>query len=335
MEKVFLDEGQEADKGQVLVSLEQEEFLAQKEQAVADLNRSTQNLEQLKANLELYKEILPAEVSRAEAGVKALESALEEMEAGYRTQEIQRARLMVEAAKVTMEEARKDRQRFNRLYEAGTISEKERDQVALKFETSLREYQRAKESLDLLEEGFRKESIDAARARLSEGKAVLAQARSNLKKIEAIQKEVEAARAQVQAARMRLRLAEIQLEHALLRAPFKGIVSSRNVEPGEVVSPTREVISVSDLSSVDLKVFVNETEIGRVKPGQKVEIRTDSFPNKVYIGRVSFISPEAEFTPKIIQTRKERVKLVYLVKISIPNPDLDLKAGMPADAWFR
>jgi HlyD family secretion protein len=86
---------------------------------------------------------------------------------------------------------------------------------------------------------------------------------------------------------------------------------------------------------VDLKIFVDETEIGKVKPGQKVEVKVDTFPKKTFEGRVTFISPEGEFTPKIIQTKKERVKLVYLVKVSVPNPDLELKSGMPADAWLK
>jgi len=102
-----------------------------------------------------------------------------------------------------------------------------------------------------------------------------------------------------------------------------------------VVLSGREVFSLSDLSSVDLKIFVDETEIGKVKPGQSVEVRVDTFPGRIYRGRVSFISPEGEFTPKIIQTHKERVKLVFLVKVSISNPELELKSGMPADAWLR
>jgi HlyD family secretion protein len=102
-----------------------------------------------------------------------------------------------------------------------------------------------------------------------------------------------------------------------------------------VVSIGQEVISISDLSEVDLKVFVDETEIGRIRPAQPVDVKIDTFPDKTYPGIVSFISPEGEFTPKIIQTHKERVKLVYLVKIKIPNPDFELKTGMPADAWFR
>ena len=146
---------------------------------------------------------------------------------------------------------------------------------------------------------------------------------------------MEAARAQVAAARAALRVAEVQLDHAVLKAPYAGIILSRSVEPGEVVAPNQEVLSLADLSTVDLKVFVDETEIGQVRPGQAVEVRIDTFPDKSYAGRVAFVSPQAEFTPKIIQTQKERVKLVYLVKISVPNPDLELKSGMPADAWFR
>ena len=156
-----------------------------------------------------------------------------------------------------------------------------------------------------------------------------------MKKIEAFESEVEAAKAQVLSAQAALELAKIQLQHSKLRAPFKGIIVSRNVEPGEVVSPGQEVISLADLSKVDLKVFVPETEIGMVKPGQAVEVKIDTFPARTYAGNVSFISPEGEFTPKIIQTHKERVKLVYLVKIKILNPNLELKPGMPADAWFK
>ena len=126
-----------------------------------------------------------------------------------------------------------------------------------------------------------------------------------------------------------------RLSYTHLKAPLKGIIVSRNIEPGEVVTPGQDIFSLSDLSEVELKIFVDETEIGKVKHGQTAEVKVDTFPDKVFKGKVSFISPEAEFTPKIIQTHKERVKLVYLVKILIPNPEYYLKSGMPADAWLR
>jgi HlyD family secretion protein len=285
--------------------------------------------------LDLYKSTLPDEVARAEAAVNALEAQFNDLKAGSRYQEIERARLACNAAQITMEQARKDKERFEKLYQEGTVSEKERDDAALGYETTFKEYERSKETFDLLKEGYRKETIRAAEARLAEGQALLKQAKSNLKKITAAKSEVEVAVAQEKAARAALEVSDIQLGYTVLKAPFDGIITSRNIEPGEVVSPGREVLSIADMSTVDLKVFVGETEIGKIKPGQKVDVKTDTFPGKIYTGIVSFISPEGEFTPKIIQTHKERVKLVYLVKISIPNPDLELKSGMPADAWFR
>jgi len=332
---VLADEGQLAEKDQALAVLDQSEYQARHEQAKAHLESFIKNLQRLEVFLEVYKKTLPDEVARAEAGVKVLLSQLQELEAGYREQDIERARLAFSTSRDIMEEAGKNKVRYDKLFKKKIVSEKEWDAIKLKYETASKEFEKAKEALEMLKEGVREETIQTARARLAEGKAILKQAGSNLKKIDAAEKEVEAARAQVQAARSAVDLAKIHLKYTLLRAPFKGIITSRNIEPGEVVLPGREVMTLSDLSTVELKIFVGETEIGKVKPGQRVEVRVDSFPDKVYRGKVSFISPEGEFTPKIIQTHQERVKLVYLVKVSIPNPDLELKSGMPADAWLR
>lgn len=333
--EVFFDEGQAVETNQLIAILEQEEFKARRDQAHSNLIRSQENQKQLEALLEINRRVLPAEVERVEASVQALQSQLAELEAGYRVQEVDQARYAYEQAEFALEEARKDKIRYDRLFERKIISENDKDATDLKYETALKEYERAKKAYELRKEGYRKETIAAARSKLVEGRAALQQAKDNLKKIEAGEREVAAAEAQVLSAEAALELAKIQLKHTELRAPFDGILVSRNVEPGEVVSPGREVISVADLSEVDLKVFVAETEIGRVKPGQKAEVKIDTFPSKTYTGTVTYISPEGEFTPKIIQTHKERVKLVYLVKIAIANPNLELKPGMPADAWFQ
>ena len=335
VQDVLVDEGQGVKRGQVLARLEQQEFRARRNQAQAELNRSLENCKQLETVLELERELRPAEVERAEAAVRAVQSQLAELQAGYRSQEVERARLAFQEARIRMEDARKDKTRFDMLYQRKVVAEKDKDAADLRFETALREYERARKAYELMQEGFRKESIETAKAKLVESQAALKEARSNLKKIEATARQVEAAKAQVNVARAALELTEIQLSYAELKAPFNGILVSRNVEPGEVVSPGREVLSLADLSQVDLKVYVDETEIGKVRPGQEVNVKIDTFPEKIYSGFVAFISPEAEFTPKIIQTHKERVKLVYLVKVAIANPDFELKPGMPADAWFR
>jgi HlyD family secretion protein len=107
---------------------------------------------------------------------------------------------------------------------------------------------------------------------------------------------------------------------------------AKNIEPGEQVAAGTPVVTVGELDSVWVRAYINETDLGRVKVGQKARVTTDTWPGKAYDGIVTFISSEAEFTPKNVQTQKERVKLVYRVKITIPNPNMELKPGMPADA---
>ena len=333
--KVLVREGEAVAKDQLLAELDPAEFRSRLEQAKANLDRSLKGKEQAETLLAVYEKTLPAEVARAGAGVRALASQLDELRAGTRTQEIERAKQAMQSAAAVLEDAKKNRTRYESLFQKGTVSEKERDSVRLRYDTALREYERGRETYDLAREGSRAETIRTGEARLAEGQAVLTQARSNLLRVDAAKKEVEAARAAVAAARAALDQVSIQLDYAQLKAPGPGIITSRNVEPGEVVTPGREVLTLSHLATVDLKIFVDETEIGKVKPGQKAEVRVDTFPDKSFAGTVTFISPEGEFTPKIIQTKKERVKLVYLVKISIPNPGLELKSGMPADAWLR
>jgi len=145
----------------------------------------------------------------------------------------------------------------------------------------------------------------------------------------------EISQAKLAEAQSLLKQASVYLDYTRLKSPMDGVITSRNIEPGETVTAGREVITVSNLSTVELKIFVEETQIGKVRPGQEAAITIDTFPGKVYEGRVSFISPDGEFTPKIIQTKKERVKLVYLVKVTIDNPNFELKTGMPADARLK
>lgn len=268
-------------------------------QIIAELDRAEleSRLAQTNANLD-----------RAQKSKKQLETVLE-VNRKTLPNEVARAKANVKSVQDTLKDAEKNYQRFEDLFSKGVITEKERDSVKLAYEV--------------------------AKSRLAESESVVKLAEGNLTKIEAVQQDIEVAKAQINAANAALNQASIQLDYTQLKSPMKGIITSRNIEPGETVNSGREVITVSDLSRVDLKIFVDETEIGKVKPGQNVDVKVDTFPGKVYSGAVSFISPEGEFTPKIIQTKKERVKLVYLVKVSIENPHLELKAGMPADAWLK
>ena len=132
-----------------------------------------------------------------------------------------------------------------------------------------------------------------------------------------------------------LRGARQQQAYAELRAPFDGVVLSKAAEPGEYLMTGAPVVTVGRLDRVWLRAYVPETELGRVQLGGAAAVRTDTYPGKTYSGRIAFISSEAEFTPKSVQTHEERVKLVYRIKIDLDNPDRELKPGMPADAVLQ
>jgi HlyD family secretion protein len=267
-----------------------------KNQIIAALDRAefASRSDQAKANLE-----------RAQKAKQQLETVLD-ISRKTLPAEMARATANVAGVRDTLKDAEKNYKRYEDLFSKGVVTEKERDSVKLVYEVT--------------------------KSRLTESESVLKLAQGNLTKIEAAKQDIETSIAQINASKAALNQASIQFSYTQLKSPMDGIVTSRNIEPGETVNVGREVITISDLSRVDLKIFVDETEIGKIKPNQKVEVRVDTFPGKSYAGYVSFISPEGEFTPKIIQTKKERVKLVYLVKVSIVNSSFELKAGMPADA---
>jgi HlyD family secretion protein len=156
----------------------------------------------------------------------------------------------------------------------------------------------------------------------------------NVKKVKSIVRpqEIESAKANLKKAQANADLLKKNIEDCKVSAPVNGIISGKFVEEGENTAPNSSLIRISNLDAVELVIYVSETELGKVKPGQRADVTVDAFKEKVFRGEVIYISPEAEFTPKNIQTPEERTKLVFGVKIRIENPQFDLKPGMPADA---
>ena len=179
----------------------------------------------------------------------------------------------------------------------------------------------------LTQEGYRKEQIEQARFALAQAKA-----QYDLVKAGPRKEDIQQGRTRLEQARAALCAAEVQLSYAIVYSPLSGVVLSKNIEPGEYVAPGTAVVTIGDMVNVWLRGYVEEPDWGRVKVGQRAWITTDTWPDKRYEGRVSFVAQEAEFTPKNVQTQKERVKLVIRIKIDIINPNMELKPGMPADA---
>ena len=146
--------------------------------------------------------------------------------------------------------------------------------------------------------------------------------------------KVDTDKANIEALKATFDLTVTRLGFAELSSPIDGFVLVKSAELGEFVQAGSTIFTVADLGDIWLTAYINEKDLGRVKLNQAVDIKTDTFPDKVYKGRISFISQEAEFTPKQIQTTEERVKLVYRIKIKIENPNFELKPGMPADGYI-
>jgi len=144
--------------------------------------------------------------------------------------------------------------------------------------------------------------------------------------------ELERARAQVAQAEAQVNLIRQKLDDSQVISPANGVVTLRAVEQGEMVQAGSAIVRVSVLEKVRLVIFVREADLGKIRIGDAAKVSIDAYPGKAFPGRVIYISPTAEFTPKNVQTREERVKLSFAVKLEVENPGGELKPGMPADA---
>ncbi len=247
---------------------------------------------------------LELDVANADAQLAAAHAALAQLTNGSRIQDVSAAQAGLRSAEADKQNAVVEYRRMQQLFSQGAISAQERDRSQTMYETAAARSDQAYQQLSLVLEGPRQEEIALAAAKVEQSKQLL-------------------------------KLAQTRLGYSQIIAPIDGFVLSKNIEEGEYVSPGTAVVTIGDLEQVWLKAYIAENELGKVKLGQKVSVTTDTYPNKIYNGHISFIASEAEFTPKNIQTTEERVKLVYRIKISIDNAAQELKPGMPADALIR
>jgi HlyD family secretion protein len=320
VEARLVDEGETVKAGQTIARLDSAELA----QEVAARRAEMQAVQAALAELEAGSR--PEEIAQAEASAAQAKARLDEMLAGSRPEELSAAEAVLQRAKAEAERARLDAERYEGLYKKEIVSAQQYDAARTAYETALARQREAEEQYKLVKEGPRKEQIEQARAAWLQ-----TQERFVLVKKGPRQETIEQARARLQQAKEGLAVAETRLGYATLTSPLAGVVLSKNVEPGEFVAAGTPIVTVGDLENVWLRAYINETDLGRVKVGQQVRVTTDTYPDKRYEGRVSFIAAQAEFTPKSVQTEKERVKLVYRIKVDIRNPNMELKPGMPAD----
>ncbi len=238
-------------------------------------------------------------VARGERDQAAAQLQL--MLAGARREDVADAEAQVQRADADLVVAQKDLDRMEGLLASGSGTTKGRDDARARRDVAAAARASANERLQKLRAGNRREEIEAARARLASAEARVAQL-------------------------------DQQLKDAAVTSPVAGVVTEKVSERGELLARGTVIAVVTDLANPWLTVYVAEPDVPRLRVGQEVEVITDAGDRRK--GRLAYVSPEAEFTPKNVQTRDERVKLVYRLKVTLPNSDGLFKPGMPAEARF-
>lgn len=330
--ELLVREGDTVKRDQLLARLDADSLELQKQRDEAAVTAAESSLAQLRIDTERQRDVLDREAAVRRAEIAQAEAQLRDLEAGSRTQEIAQARAAVEDARAQLEFARSDWERAQRLFQKEDISRVQYEQAQTRFRSATAAAENTRQRLALVEEGPRKESLELAKAQLARAKAALQLSEANRKEIDRKVQEATLRQADIARAKAQAGVTGVQIRDMDLRSPMDGIVMSKPAEAGEIVATGATILTVGDLERPWLRGYILETQLGRVKLGQKVLLKADSLPGKEFEGKVTFISPEAEFTPKQIQTPEERVKLVYRIKVEVANPERELKNNMPMDA---
>lgn len=330
--KVTVDEGDVVRRGTLVACLDQEELVQRRNSAFAAVESAKSRLAQLRTGIAHQSEQVEGQVARSHAEVRQAEAVLQELLSGSRKQEIEAARAALARAETEYVRAERDWERAQTLYRDEDISTAQYDDFRARFESARSLRTQAQQQFELVREGPRKESIEAARAQLERAKANFRLAEASRLELRRMREEQMSREAEIRQATAQLGVNETQLRDTEVFAPMDGVVLVKAAEPGEVLAAGTTIVTLGDLAKPWLRAYIDETDLGRVKLGTEVKVTTDSFPGKAYRGRISFIASDAEFTPKQIQTQEERVKLVYRIKIEVDNPHGELKSNMPADA---
>ncbi len=327
-----VDEGDDVRGGVVLARLETNQLESQRSRDQAALEAAESLIPQLQTSIERQKTSLTAETELRQAQLAQAEAALRDLLAGARTQEIQQAQASVEEAASQHEQARQDWERAQVLHKNDDISTAQFDQYRARFDTTGAALRQAREHLALILEGPRKDQVEGARSQVAQAQANIRMLEASRLELKRMEQELQTRKAQADQARAQLAVTDAQLADAVATSPVNGVVLVKSAELGEVLAPGTTFATLGDMDRPWLRAYIGEQDLGRVKLGDKVKVTTDSYPGKVYPGKITFISSEAEFTPTQIQTPEERVKLVYRIKVEVENPQHELKLNMPAEA---
>jgi HlyD family secretion protein len=249
-------------------------------------------------------EIQRLQLKQAQAGIDLANAQYQMLRNGARAEDLRSAESAVQQTESAFRTARADFDRVKELYSTHSVSKKQYEDAESRMTITQAQYNSAEQNLQKLRRFARTEELNAAKARVDQAKA----------QADLIQK---------------------QISDSYILAPVSGTVTYQPVEEGELIGAGSVVVRISRLERMELMIYVNETELGKVKINGTADVMIDTFPEKKYPATVVYISPVAEFTPRNVQTKDERTKLVFGVKLEVENANGELKSGMPADAYLK
>jgi HlyD family secretion protein len=316
---VRASEGDRVAEGQPLVEIEAADLPAQRLMAKAQLEEAMANLDKLK------KGARPEEIEQANARAQTAVAAFEEARVGARSEEIAGAKARLVAMQVALDKAQLDADRSRKLFASQSISQGQLDDAESALKGAVAQRDALTQALDELQNGSRREEIQQAAARAAEARAnarlVLAGSRAE---------DIEAGQASVDAAQGKLDQIEVLISELVVRAPRAARVESLDLRPGDILAPNGPAATLLEDEQLYVRIYVPETQIGHIRPGQEVPVSVDSFPQRSFRGVVEHINSEGEYSPRNLQTADERADQVFAARVGLREGRAELRAGMAA-----
>jgi multidrug resistance efflux pump len=308
--QVLVREGDRVKSGQVLITFDDRELQASLEQSRATAEKSQRG----------YR---PEEIAEARAAAAEAKAEYEQRKNGYRKEDIASAQADLDRADAEEKRTHADFDRYEALSKKDLVSKQQRDAAEAAWRVAAAQTQSAQQKLDQLHRGYRAEEIASAEARYQQAQANFEKlARGNRRE------DVDLAKAAYSFDAARFRESQVV-------SPADAIVEVLDVRPGDLVAPNTPVATLLEHDQIYVRIYIPETEIGHVKIGQKAEVRVDSFPHQIFEGQVEQINQQAEFLPRNVQTREERIHQVFGVKVRIIDSAGQVLSGMAADVKLK
>ncbi|WP_434578067.1 HlyD family secretion protein [Thermoanaerobacterium thermosaccharolyticum] len=333
IETVKVKEGDTVKAGQVLAYLEIKELNDKEKQAEAAVEAALAQYNNAKDTYQLQQKVNDADIQAAQAALDQATAQYNKVKNGARSQEIEQAKAKLDEAKAALDVAEKSYQRTSQLFEAGAASQQTLDEVKAKYQAASDDVHYAEEALSLIQEGAQPEDIKAAAAAVEQAKAAIMKAEAGKLQTAIAGDAVKMAEANLNAAKAALDEVKANIEDATIKAPCDGIITVKNVEEGEIVSAGTPIFTIQQPKDNWVNVKVKETQVGKIKVGQKVKVTSADFPKEVFTGVVESINEKPDYAAqRSTNERDDKDIVAYNVKVRLDNEKL--KAGMSVTVDF-